>query len=226
MTFAHHGRAERSLVRFTHNSLGNQMRLNSLLRCAVLGLSLVSCKGKALDRDHAKATLLASPRTEFMAEGYIQVGLVGEWCKDTRANGGAHAAFEAESLVKLTDIVGFANGACNVELTLRGDSIRKAEKWREQVSRRAFRTPTTWLYYPAGRYEVEDVTGLSQAEGDAPDANVEFRWKEVFNARALAARRTGTWPPALSGVGRAKLRRYDDGWRVESVELMPAGLTR
>jgi len=92
--------------------------------------------------------------------------------------------------------------SCSLQLTSAGQG--ESNQWRFSQN--------TWSI-PVGTKQFVDITGIVQNTG-AVDAQVQYTWRWNLNAFGRGLGALGNGIQSGSGV----CRRYDDGWRLESIQ--------
>lgn len=183
----------------------------AFLPALLLALVASACFSRSLSRTEAAKLIRASGHVARVLEEKFSTGATAELR-------GIHKTLVFERLAEFRDLSSILGAEYRVDL--RPGS-------RETLEQAGFRVVTTtalWLDWqgPIADWKFLEVSGI--AEETRVTSRAEYRWRwEPRGKLGAALKETETRPGSRvtrwnNQVSIAHCRRFDDGWRVESVE--------
>jgi hypothetical protein len=193
--------------------------------CILLFGTMISCSGqKDLSRSQALELIRSSDKLKFTSAVYIETG---QYVQQYAENKALYNALSSAGLVEINenppvvawnDVTKMVPAAERVSLTQKGTKAL------------GLNGPTngSWQFVTSNKIELLEVTGITK-ETTEPVAAVEFSWRPLPNeigdsllrsnldlyGRPVQAKEQSNLPRR----GGALFRRYDDGWRLQTIEL-------
>lgn len=203
---------------------------------AALAMSVVAACGPGkLDRSEALAALAKSDAVAHappITQTYARDGALGTPCDDPAGQPPGQvrlfAPLQHAGLIAYAPEQRGTYSYCALSLTPAGE---RELGWQPTEQPRGPFAPSLRAYVVPLFAKVPDaVSGVAQAEGDAGRAHVEFTWRMrpartvalLFSDPTNGSARERADVDSMTKVshpGTAEFRRYDDGWRVESVSF-------
>ena len=180
------------------------------------------CASGKLSRDEALRVLNASNDLRLFSTTDLPVSHLGALSCDTlRATSVTLAEFEREAVVRMRPV----DDQCQWDLTDKGKAVVRDEAWGHAMAGDGImEAQYPVVQWRVKRYTAVEISGISQEDDTAAVATVTFAFQSEFTERGLRMQKAGQqWNPLEMGNGVATLRRFDDGWRVETVELRASG---
>jgi mRNA-degrading endonuclease toxin of MazEF toxin-antitoxin module len=220
--------------RASHLNAGENMSRSAVARRLPLGLAMVvvavvaacTTKKNGLSRERVAEQIAATP--PFHDTVHVTILEDGSApCKTVRLYPTQEpmrtwGPLERAGLLRLTDTVTatFADPShCAALLTAAGKTA--AARWAHRVRSVFFGGKEGYWDAPLARRTVAQVTGVATPADGATQSEATFVWRWVYVHDANTSP-MGLFP-VDSGVGRAMLRKYDDGWRAVGVSLDNGG---
>lgn len=208
-------------------------RTARLVPAALTVSVLAACGPGKLDRGSALEALAKSDAVAHappITQTYARDGALGTSCDDPAGQPAGQmrlfAPLQKAGLIAYAPEQRGVYAYCALSLTPAGE---RELGWQPTEQPRGPFAPSLRAYVVPLFAKVPDaVSGVAQAEGDASRAHVEFTWRmrpartttllmaDLTNGSARERADIDSMSK-VSHAGTAEFRRYDDGWRVESV---------
>jgi hypothetical protein len=211
---------ERPWVRFVRVASSSSHRSKSSIAFSVslAVVILASCGRGQLARDQAAELLKKRP--EFSKEQKLLL-VIRPMVDFIGAEGSSYRAAAQLGLITITSPHGEGNQGTTA-ITAKGKEATAGPGWQFDGS---------LLRIPVAAPELIDVTGVVQSE---KEAQVDFTWRlrltdtgKDFESHGLSFANlnpiVGGFVPAVPHTAKASFRQYDDGWRVEEVDMHHQG---